>query len=253
MKALHGKTALVTGVGRRQGIGYALCELLCTHGADVFYTYWHEYDVNEGLVGSDEDPHTFALEFMSHKVQAYSMEIDLSSPDAPAKLFAQAQEKLGGVDILINNACFSTRQELSEITGPLLDAHYAVNVRAVVLLCKEFVLNFNKTTGGKIVNLSSGQSLGIMENELPYTITKAAVEMLSLQLAFELREKGITINAVDPGPTDTGWITSELRKQIQSEPNATKIHSPKTAAELVFSLIQGQKEATTGSVLHAER
>lgn len=95
--------------------------------------------------------------------------------------------------------------------------------------------------------MDSGQSLGVMRDELPYTITKAGLEMLTIQLAPELAARGVTINAVDPGPTDTGWITEDIRKDIG------KVHAPSDAANLVFSFLGERGEGVTGQILHAER
>ncbi len=254
MKVLEGKIALITGVGRRQGIGYAVCHKLASLGADIFYTYWHPYDTDTALTGNQEDAQRFVEDFRSLGVRAFCVEKDLRSIATPKELFDSVAEQLGGSpDILINNACVSTSQPFKDVTPALLDAHYEVNVRATVLMCKEFMARFEKETGGKIVNLTSGQSLGVMEGELPYAITKAAVEMLALQLSFELRSSGITINAVDPGPTDTGWITPQLRKEFQKEGKEVKINTPEDAAELIVSCVVGEKEAITGSVIHAER
>lgn len=253
MKPLHGKIALVTGVGRRQGIGYAVCKKLALLGADVFYTYWHAYDKEGNLIGGQADPAVYASEFAEFNVRAVCTEMDLGDSRTPPLLFERVIRELGIPDILINNACVSTAQPFLEVNAELLDAHYAVNMRAPVLLCKEFAAHFKKETGGRIVNMTSGQALGVMANELPYTITKAGLEMLTLQLSFELREKGITINAVDPGPTDTGWMSDEIKKIILAESKIGRINTPEDAAALVVSFIHGDKEAVTGSVLHAER
>jgi 3-oxoacyl-[acyl-carrier protein] reductase len=253
MKPLQGKVALVTGVGRRQGIGYAICRALAQHGADVFYTYWREYDKKLNFIGSEVDPEEYIAEFKDLGVRAACAEIDLSQTEAPSVLFERVTKELGIPDILVNNACVSTAQPFTEVNAELLDAHYAVNMRAPVLLCKEFVRNFNKKTGGKIVNMTSGQSLGVMTQEVPYTITKAGLEMLTLQLSFELREQGITLNAVDPGPTDTGWMTGELKELVAKQSSKGTVNSPDDAASLVLSFIHGDKEAVTGSVVHAER
>lgn len=253
MEALKEKTALVTGVGRRRGIGYALCSELSNLGANIFYTYWREYDQDGKLVGSDENPAEFAGDFNQLGNTVGCMELDLRTIHAPRALFDAAVAQCGIPDILINNACFSTNQPFNAVTAEILDEHYAVNVRATTLLCKEFVTRFQKQTGGKIVNLTSGQSLGVMPGELPYAITKAAVEMLTLQLELALRDSGITINAVDPGPTDTGWMSEEVKKLIAGDPMGGRISTPQEAAALVLSFIHGEREAVTGSVLHANR
>jgi 3-oxoacyl-[acyl-carrier protein] reductase len=99
---------------------------------------------------------------------------------------------LGGVDtVLINNACHDFEVPFVELSPEILDKHYAVNVRAVAMLCKEFAKRGN---AGHIISMTSGQSLGSMGgHKIPYTITKAALEMLAPQLAPELAERGITI------------------------------------------------------------
>ncbi len=254
MKALRGKTALVTGVGRRSGIGYAICKALSQEGAVIFFTYWRAYDVEGKLQGGEEDPAAFASEFEKYGAEAvFAMEADLSKSETPALLMEEAIHSCKDIDILVNNACVSTHQSFFDVDAQLLDAHYAVNVRAAALLCKEFAQHFTKQTGGRIVNLTSGQSLGVMNDELPYAITKASLEMLTLQLELELRTLGITINAVDPGPTDTGWITKEIRALIENDPKGGKIRTPDEAAALVLSFIHGEREAVTGTILHADR
>lgn len=251
MKKLEGKVALITGVGRRKGIGYAICEALAQEGADIFYTYWNKYDVALGLEGSDEDPATFASQWRGYGVRVASASVDLQEVDAAEMLFALVLKELGTPSVLVNNACVSTSQSFEEVTAELLDAHYKVNVRATTLLCREFAKHAHE--GGKIVCLTSGQSLGVMENELPYTVTKAAVDMLTMQLSPLLSAKGITINAIDPGPTDTGWMSGEVKEKIRTESSLKKVSLPQDAAALVLSYICGDREAETGMVLHAER
>lgn len=247
MKELQGKIALVTGVGRKEGIGAAICRKLATEGADVFFTFWHAYDESLYPDTKGEVQSMFVEELKQHGVRAACAEVDLSAADSAEKLFALVKNELGSPDILVNNACYSTRQSFSEITADLLDKHYQINVRAVLLLCKEFVKNWSKDKGGRIVNMDSGQSLGVMREELPYTVTKAGLEMLTIQLAPELATRGITINAINPGPTDTGWITEDIKKDIG------KVNMPSDAADTIFSLLGENAENTTGQVIHAKQ
>lgn len=253
MKPLQGKIAVITGVGRRQGIGYAIAQKLAGLGADIFFSYWRAYDKKMKLAGSEADPQEYLKELQKHGTRVACAEVDLSDVAAVGSFLDSVEQALGVPDILINNACVSTAQSFLDVNADLLDMHYAVNMRAPVLLSLEFVKRFDKQTGGKIVNMTSGQSLGVMAEELPYTITKAGLEMLTLQLSFELRERGITINAVDPGPTDTGWMTDGLKELVAAESSKGAVNTPDDAAELVISFIHGDKEAVTGSVVHAER
>lgn len=252
MKDLQGMNALVTGVGRRTGIGFALCEGLAKRGAHIFYTYYRPYDALTGLPGNDENPATFAADFEAHGVRARSCEVNLMDATAPDKLMSAAIDVFGDMHILINNACVSEQHTLYTLDAAALERHIAVNVRAPILLTKAFAEAF-KGVRGRVVNLTSGQSLGVMEGELAYTTTKAALEMFTVQVAHELAQRGVTVNAVDPGPVDTGWMSDELRKEIVSVSSTGNVNLNTDAATLVLSFMGAEMDNVTGTVLHATR
>ena len=242
--------ALVTGVGRRAGIGAAICREIAKNSGDVFYTYWHQYDKETHSEESASDPAAIPAELSQFGIRVGSIEIDLSVPDSAEKLFQAVENELGTPGILINNACHDFEVPLVELSPEILDKHYAVNVRAVAMLCKEFVKRGN---AGHIISMTSGQSLGSMGgHKIPYTITKAALEMIVPQLAPELAKRGITINALDPGPTDTGWMTEELKEQVRKESKHGKVNTPEDIARLIVSILT-EKKYPTGEVIHAER
>jgi 3-oxoacyl-[acyl-carrier protein] reductase len=247
MKNLQGTTALVTGVGRRNGIGAALCLELAKAGVNIFFTYLSKYDHEKYPEIEKMDVDSFVDELEQLRVKVMHLELDLSNPNSAKLLFNKVRNELGSPDFLINNAAVSIRVSFSEIIAELLDEHYAVNVRTTTLLCKEFVL---QGKNGKIINLTSGQDLGIMKDEIPYTITKASIEMLTKQLAPELKEKNITINAFDPGPTDTGWMDDETKEIVKKHSSKGKINSPDDVAKEIISLFI---QDTTGQIIHMER
>jgi 3-oxoacyl-[acyl-carrier protein] reductase len=249
-KPLQGGIALVTGVGRLAGIGAAICRAIATNGGNVFFTYWQPYDKKNHPENSESDPAAIATELSQLGVRVGSLEFDLALPDSAEKLFQAVENELGTPGILINNACHDFEVPFVELSPEILDQHYAVNVRAVAMLCKEFL---KKGTTGHIINMTSGQSLGTMGgHKLSYTITKAALEMIALQLAPELAKLGISIHAIDPGPTDTGWMTEDLKEQIRKESRRGKVNSPEDVARLVISLLT-EKKYPTGEVIHLER
>jgi len=250
LKPLQGRIALVTGVGRRAGIGAAICREIAKNGGDVFYTYWRQYDKETHSEDSAKDPAAIAAELSQFGARVGGVEIDLSVPDSVEKLFQAVENDLGPPAILINNACHDFEIPFVELSPEILDKHYAVNVRAVAMLCKEFVKRGN---AGHIINMSSGQSRGSMGgHKIPYAITKAALEMLAPQLAPEFARRGITINALDPGPTDTGWMTEELKEQVRRESKRGRVNTPEDIARLVVSILT-EKKYPTGEVIHAER
>ncbi len=241
------KLALITGVGRRNGIGAAVCIELAKNGIDIFFSYLSKYD-QEKYPGIEKmDMNAFVIELTQFGVKAKCIELDLSESDSAKMLFDSVRSELGSPDILINNAAFSVHIPFTEITAELLDEHYKVNIRATTLLCKEFTMQ-NKE--GKIINLTSGQSLGAMKDELPYTITKASVEMLVKQLAPELEERNISINAYDPGPTDTGWMNDEIREMVKKHSSTGRVNLPEAAAKEIVALLS---QDITGRIVHAGR
>jgi 3-oxoacyl-[acyl-carrier protein] reductase len=144
----------------------------------------------------------------------------LSLADSAEKRFQAVEKDFGTPAILINNACHDFEVPFVKLSPEILDKHYAVNVRAVAMLCKEFV---KRGKAGHIISMTSGQSLGSMGGQkIPYAITKAALQMFAPQLAPELAKRGITISAFDPGPTDTGWMTEELKEQVRKDQSAAK-------------------------------
>ena len=249
---LRGRVALVTGVGRKRGIGFAVCRALASRGADVVLSYWKAYD-REMPWGSDEDePEALLGKLRAAGVRAEGVEVDLSRPDSPCSLLDAAEERLGRPSILVNSAAYSTRDGFETLEAEALDAHYAVNVRAMALLSVGFARRYPGGPGGRIVNFSSGQSLGPMPGELAYVATKGAVEAFTRTLAAEVGHKGITVNAINPGPTDTGWMTEELKREIAPMFPSGKIGQPEDAARLVAFLAGDEGAWITGQVIHSE-
>jgi 3-oxoacyl-[acyl-carrier protein] reductase len=251
MKVLEGKVAVITGVGRKGGIGYAIAEKLGSMGAQVFATYLKAYDRELGYKGAEESPQELIEALKASGITAHFFEKDLREAGAASSIFDEVERVFLGADILINNACVSRNQPFLEVTPLSLEDHYIVNVKVPFFLCQEFVRRFKKETGGKIVNMTSGQSISMMPEELPYTTTKAGLEMMTVQLSHELREHGITINAVDPGPTDTGWMTDDIRNAILNDARGV-IRTPKEVADAVATFVSGEREAQSGMVLHLQ-
>lgn len=239
---LRGRVAVVTGAGRRRGIGAAICRALAETGADVFFTHW----------GEDEDgPEALLEELRDTGVRAEAIELDLSLPESPERLLDAVVERLGPPSILVNNAAHSTRDGYETLDAAILDAHYAVNLRATALLSVLFARRFEGERG-RIINLTSGQSLGPMPGELAYAATKGAIEAFTRTLAAEVGHKGITVNAVNPGPTDTGWIAEDLRSELSSKFPLGRVGEPEDAARLVAFLAGDEAAWITGQILHSE-
>lgn len=249
---LTGRIAIVTGASRRAGIGAAIARSLAAAGADMLLTYFLPYDVEiSRLGGNAQEVESLLAELRALGVRAYGLEANLRQPQTPRHIIDAAHGLLGAPSILVNNACHSESGGLLELDADQLDRHYAVNVRATLLLCQEFVRRWQGERGGRIISITSGQGYGPMPGELAYTVTKAAIDAMTVTLAVELAGRGITVNAVDPGATDTGWMPDDLRAAIAARTYLRRIGLPADAANLVCFLASEQGEWITGQVIRS--
>ena len=248
---LQGRIAIVTGASRGIGIGAAICRALAADGADIFFTHWRSFDRILPQGADENGPARLQSELQGMGVRCESLEIDLSKVDAPKRILDEAELRLGMPSILVNNAAYSTRDGYEALDAETLDAHYAVNMRGAFLLTAEFARRFSSKSGGRIINLTSGQSLGPMPGELAYVATKGAVEAFTISLSAELASHGITVNAVDPGVTDTGWMTAELKQELLARFPQSRIGLPEDAARLIAFLASDEAAWITGQVIHS--
>ncbi|TAH07296.1 MAG: SDR family oxidoreductase [Runella slithyformis] len=249
---MNNKIAIVTGVSRLKGIGFAICTELAKRNFDIFFTYWTHYDNQmPWKVGLDE-PAQIQNEIIKLGVKCEKLELNLALINSVELLFNEVQNKLGQGSVLVNNATYSTQTDIDNFLVTELDKHYEINLRATTLLTIEFIKRFNLQQGGRIINLTSGQSLGEMSNEIAYAVTKGAIETLTKTISQRIATKGITINAVNPGPTDTGWMDENLTTLILEKSPMGRIGTPKDASRLIAFLASDEAEWITGQIIHSE-
>lgn len=248
---LRGRIAIVTGASRSRGIGAAVCVALAARGADVFFTHWSAYD-REMNYAENGGPTALLEELRSMGVRAEAMELDLSHPDAPGELLDAVEKQLSSPTILVNNAAHSTRDGYENLDAETIDAHHAVNVRAMALLSVLFARRFDAGSGGRIVNFTSGQSIGPMPGELAYATSKGAIEAFTRSLSAGVGHKGITVNAVNPGPTDTGWMGEEFQRELAAKFPSGRVGRPEDAARIVAFLASDEAAWITGQTIDSE-
>jgi 3-oxoacyl-[acyl-carrier protein] reductase len=254
--SLAGKTALITGASRTIGIGAAIARAFARAGADLFLTYYRPYDASMAWGSQPAEAETLLVELRELGVRVVGLEADLSDPHTPARLMDAALEHFERVDILVNNATYDVETDIFSLTPELLDRHYAVNVRGATLLCAEFLKRLpdgvpGELAHGSILNLTSGQSLGPMADNLPYAVTKGAVEALTTSLFPSAALKGVTVNAIDPGATDTGWIPPALYADFKERSPFKRVGQPQDAANLAVFLASPAGAWITGQVIHS--
>jgi 3-oxoacyl-[acyl-carrier protein] reductase len=137
------------------------------------------------------------------------VEADFADPDAPARVVASARAALGPLDVLVVNHARSGDGRLGELTAEHVDAFLHENVRASLLLVKEFAAQ-HAGGAGRVVLLTSGAHKQPMIREVAYAVSKGALAIATPTLAEELADRGITVNCVNPGPTDTGWGLAKI-------------------------------------------
>jgi 3-oxoacyl-[acyl-carrier protein] reductase len=222
--------ALVTGAGNPRGIGAACVRALAERGATVAFTVIPDEPAPDDVPGT-------------------AFTTDLAEAEGPQRLFDAVTERVGHPSVLVNNAAHSTRDGFEALDAATIDQHYAVNVRAPMLLS---VALARAGRPGRIVNLVSGQFLGPMVGELAYTASKGALEAFTRQLAAEVAHLGITVNAVGPGPNDTGWIEDDLRAELLPRFPMGRVGRPEDAAALIAWLCSDEAGWVTGQVIHSE-
>ena len=248
---LAGRAALITGVSRRRGIGFAVARRLAAMGASLFLHSWSAYDAAQPWGSEPDGPHALARDLSAIGVKVESMEADLRSPGAPARLFAAAVQSLGHVDILIANHAYSTSGSIANVTAEEIDAHLQINVRATLLLIKEFAAHHDGRRGGRVVLMTSGQHLEPMPKEIAYVASKGALHQLTKSLSRDLVRRGITVNAINPGATDTGYATPELYQEVLKQEPQGRWGQPEDTARLIGWLVSEDAAWITGEVINS--
>jgi 3-oxoacyl-[acyl-carrier protein] reductase len=238
---LADRIALVTG--GCSGIGAATALALASQGAAVFLVYL-------GTPADDARAAGLVEEIERRGGRAAAFAADLADPATCPAMFDRAEASLGPVDILINNAAHSQRDDLESIGPDEIDRHHAVNVRATLLACQEYARRRGARPSGRIVNVSSGVVEGA-PTELAYSASKGAIEVLTRSLARALAPRQITVNAVAPGPTDTGWLTPPLRDELAARTPLLRIGQPEDIADVIVFLASEQARWLTGQILDA--
>jgi 3-oxoacyl-[acyl-carrier protein] reductase len=239
---LSGKAAVVTGGSR--GIGRAIVERLARDGAQVVFGY-----VRNAEAAADVERTVAETGGTAHAVQA-----DLGEPDGVARLFEHAEKHLDGLDILVNNAAGDFRPALLvDVTEEYYEQLMAVNVRAPFLALQYAARHLRD--GGRIVNISTLNTVLAGPGISVYAGSKGALEQFTAVAAHELGPRGITVNTVSPGATETDLLRSTNSSQsLEAFTRLTplgRIGQPADVADVVAFLVGPDGRWMTGQNLRA--
>lgn len=197
---LAGKRALITGAD--SGIGRAVALAFAREGADVAISYLEEEKDAGETVRLVEETGRKALRLVG----------DIASSSHCRNLVDQTCDKLGGIDILVNNAAFQrTHEKIGDIPGDEFERTFQVNVFAMFYLCQAALPHL--PAGGSIINTASIQSFDPSQNLLAYAASKAAIVNFTKALAGLAIENGVRVNAVAPGPVWTPLIPATMPEE----------------------------------------
>jgi 3-oxoacyl-[acyl-carrier protein] reductase len=249
---LSGRVALVTGVSRRVGIGFAVARRLAEQGADLFLQSWALFDAAMPWGADPGGIEAILSELRATGRRVEHLPANFRDADAPGQVMTAAAEAFGHVDILIANHAYSTHGTLEELTVEQIDAHMEINVRGTLLLIKEWAAQHDdRRSGGRVVMLTSGQHHGSMPGELAYIASKGALHQLTQSLAAHLAPRRITVNTINPGATDTGYADATLHQMILDLEPLGRWGEPDDAARLIAWLCGDDARWITGQVINS--
>jgi 3-oxoacyl-[acyl-carrier protein] reductase len=233
-------SVLVTGISRRIGIGWSVARRLAADGWTVDGTGWPEHDDEMPWGGDGTDPELPGVRWAP---------ADLSDPAVPARLVAEHVARHGTLDALVAVHARSSDQSLETVTAAEMDLSFAVNTRATVLLVQAAA----RAGVRRVILFTTGVHQGPMPTELPYALSKAALQGITTSLAAALAPLGATVNCVNPGPNDTGYADEDTLRFVAGRmPLAPRWGRPEDITELVAWLVSDAAGWVTGQTIDSD-
>jgi 3-oxoacyl-[acyl-carrier protein] reductase len=239
MKPLANKVAIVTGGSR--GIGAEISKTLARAGARVAVNYCTDRNAADAVVA----------EIVAEGGEGFAVRADVSQAADIRALFLATEERFGQAHILVNNAGIILYKRVEEITDEELDRILGVNVKGVFYALREAARRL--ADGGRIVNLSSSATRLMLPTYGAYVATKAAVEQLTRIFAKEIGPRGITVNSISPGPTNTELFrtgkSEETIQRLAAMAALGRLGEPDDVARVVLFLVSDDARWVTGQNL----
>lgn len=240
MSGLQGKVAVVTGASR--GIGAAIAKRLAREGAVVIVGYNRNAEAAQAVVAEIERAGG----------EAEAIRADVADLEQVKRLFAETMQGFGRLDILVNNAGIAEFRPLEAIDAAHYSRQFDVNVRGVLFATQEAAQRFGPE-GGCIINITSGAAKAASPGTSVYSATKAAVEVMTSSHAAELGPRGIRVNAVSPGITETDMLQKVIPAEVQQRMIQTtalrRVGTPEDIADVVAFLASHEARWITGQVV----
>lgn len=241
MSTLNDKVILVTGASR--GIGAEIAQQLASAGAKIIVNYAGSKEAAEQVVASIKD----------HGGDAIALQADVSNTDAVKQLFDQAINHYGKIDVLVNNAGIMITKLIKDTTDEDFSRQFDINVKGTFNTLREAATRLSDN--GSIINFSSTTTRVMMPTYGTYVASKAAVEQLTRVFAKEVGARGINVNAILPGPTNTELFTAgkpqELIDRMASLNAFNRLGEPVDIARVVVLLASDEAKWISGQTIGA--
>jgi len=238
---LEGKIAVVTGASK--GIGAGIARALAEQGATVIVNY----------ASSQTDADTVVAQITAQGGSAFAIQADMSLEADVVRLFHTVKTKYGALDVLVNNAGVAVFEMIDDLTTEAFHKQFNLNVLGYLLAAREAVKLFGPK--GSIINISSILSTDPYLASSVYSATKGAVDTLTFALARELGARGIRVNSILPGHTNTpatnGNFAGELGEKILAGTPLGRFGEPEDIAPLAVFLASEDSHWVTGESIRA--
>jgi 3-oxoacyl-[acyl-carrier protein] reductase len=234
---LRGKAALITGGSR--GIGRAIALGLASHGAAIVI----------GYLRNDAQAREVVKTITDAGGNAAAVQANLSRPAEVTRLFDEAEQRVGALDIVVANAADIMVKPLADCSEEDYDRIFDTNTKGVFFILKEAARRLND--GGRIIVSSTGGTKMFFPGQSLYLGSKGAVEQFVRALSWELGGRGITVNAISPGPTDTDMMQDRYRDAAAEKSPFNRIGDPRDVADVAVFLATDAARWVTGQNIGA--
>lgn len=244
MKRLENKVAVITGASK--GIGAAIAKKLAKEGAAVVVNY----------AAAREDAEKVVADIVANGGKAVAVQGDVAKEADVKKLFAEATQQFGPVDVLVNNAGVYNWTGIEDVTEEDFHRQFNINVLGLLLASKAAVKSFGDK-GGSIINIGSAVSTATPPGSAVYTATKASVDAITQVLSKELGPKNIRVNSINPGIVVTegsqaaGFIGSEMADAMVGQTPLRRLGQPEDIALVATFLASDDSRWVTGEKILA--